>query len=163
VDQLDSESTWPRLLRVAGFYPGVTASELAATPGPGPAAQKGKWNFEFPDEHGAEFGVTCVPGSDILQFAKDPVVVVATAASLGLLLQEDTEVLCILDRADTDFSERHFFAFQDPNNNIVIRRFDAPMPPGYAIQARVIFVNLPYDPKTQAPSGTWLEEGDVSM
>eukprot|EP00634_Sargassococcus_sp_CCMP2135_P010804 CAMPEP_0198657810 /NCGR_PEP_ID=MMETSP1467-20131203/20015_1 /TAXON_ID=1462469 /ORGANISM="unid. sp., Strain CCMP2135" /LENGTH=232 /DNA_ID=CAMNT_0044394035 /DNA_START=4 /DNA_END=702 /DNA_ORIENTATION=+ len=165
LDQLDSDAAWPRLLRVAGFYPGVTATELAATPAASPAAELGKWCYEFPDAHGAEFGLVAVPGSDLLQFARDPVVVVAQADALGLSLSDaQTEVLVVVDRGATAFSDRAFFAFADPAGGLVIRRFDggAP-PPGWSVLGKLVFVNLPFDPKTQARSGTWLEENDVNM
>mmetsp|Transcript_34819 Transcript_34819/g.111601 ORF Transcript_34819/g.111601 Transcript_34819/m.111601 type:complete len:227 (+) Transcript_34819:16-696(+) len=163
LDQLDSDSLWPRLLRVAGAYPGLTSAELLATPGPVEAAKNGEWTYEFPDAHGSDLGVVAVPGGDLIQYASNPVAVVATAESLGLQLQNDAEALVVVDRGQTDFSEKSFFASADPDGALVIRRFDDSLPPGWTIHGKVLFVNLPFDPKTQAPSGTWLEEGDVSM
>ena len=57
LQQLDDLSRWPRLLRVAGVYPGLTADEVAAPPPPAPAPEAGSWNYEFPDAHGADYGV----------------------------------------------------------------------------------------------------------
>ena len=162
LDQLDSEHQWPRLLRVAGFYPGLTSAELAAAPGPEEVPGKGTWNFEFPDPHGSEYGVVAVPGSDLVAYAASPVAVVANAASLGLQLTEGTEVLVVVDRGQQTFSDRAFFAFADANGMTVLRRFDT-LPPGFTVDGKIIFVYLPFDPLTGTPSGTWLEEGDVSM
>jgi len=165
LDQLDSEHCWPRVLRVAGTYPGLTAADLAAAPATIPPASKGAWTYEFPDAHGTEYGLVAVPGSDLVQYARDPVVVIASSAALGLPLREDTEVLLVVDRAERSFSDRAFFAFADATTGaLVVRRFDAAPPAdAFSVAGRVVYVNLPYDPATQAPSGTWLEEGDVSM
>ena len=57
VAQLDDTSRWPRLLRVAGMYPGLSSADVAAPPQCEPPADPGKWNYEFPDEHGSEYGV----------------------------------------------------------------------------------------------------------
>mmetsp|Transcript_8997 Transcript_8997/g.12490 ORF Transcript_8997/g.12490 Transcript_8997/m.12490 type:complete len:217 (+) Transcript_8997:59-709(+) len=163
LEQLDSDLSWPRILRVAGAYPGVTVDEIknaALPPAPG---DKGNWIYEFPDTFGAEYGMIAVPGSDILDSCQEPIVLVASAQSLGLQLRNpDTEVLCVCDRSQTDFSDRSFFAFADSNSNVSIGRFDH-FDASFEVLARLVLVFLPFDPSTMAKSGTWLEEGDVSM
>jgi len=61
LDQLRDDLRWPRLLRVAGAYPGLTGDELAAPPACALPAANGQWNFEFPDPHGSDFGVARGP------------------------------------------------------------------------------------------------------
>jgi len=162
LEQLDDSVQWPRILRIAGSYPGVTTAELAATPGTIAAAAQGLWAYEFPDAHSSEYGMIAVPGSDLVQYAIDPVVVVASSASLGIPLLHENEVLAVIDRGAVDFSERSFFAFRDPHANLVIRRFDQPEP-GWTIAGKLVVVLLPFDERTSTKTGTWLEEGDVSM
>ena len=166
LQQLDDLSRWPRLLRVAGVYPGLTADEVAAPPPPAPAPEAGSWNYEFPDAHGADYGVVAVPGSDIVHGLADPVAVIASSGSLGLMIPEK-EVLLVLDRGDTWYEERQFFAYADGAGNVSIRRMDGgygeDAPDGYTIAGRVGVINLPYDAATMASSGTWLEDGDADM
>lgn len=99
-----------------------------------------------------------------MQYAKDPVVVVAESSALGISLATPTEVLAVIDRQTVAFSDRHFFAFSDPSGRVIIRRFEASSPPaGYEVVGKVVVIHLPFDKKSTASSGTWLEEGDVSM
>lgn len=106
--------------------------------------------------------MVAVPGSPILQYALDPVALVASSTSLGLSLAQENEVLAIVDRAVVDFANRAFFAFADPDGLVVIRRFDQPQH-GWAVVGKVLIVHIPHDPRISPSSGTWLEEGDVTM
>lgn len=161
LDQLDNGEPWPRIIRVAGVYPGLTQAEVAAcTSAPAPPEQDGMWLFDFPDVHGAEFGVVAMPGSDIISGAIDPVAIVASSASLGLLI-DDKECLCLIDRGEVDFSDRHFFCFAEMNGNTAIRRMDGldgETPAGWSVLGRVVVVTLPWDMDTMAKKGTWMEE-----
>ena len=115
---------------------------------------------------GADYGVVAVPGSDIVHGLADPVAVIASSGSLGLMIPEK-EVLLVLDRGDTWYEERQFFAYADGAGNVSIRRMDGgygeDAPDGYTIAGRVGVINLPYDAATMASSGTWLEDGDADM
>ena len=58
LDQLDNGVLWPRIVRVAGIYPGLTAAEVSAVPmAPEPPEQDGLWLFDFPAS-GSEFQTT---------------------------------------------------------------------------------------------------------
>ncbi|KAJ1450295.1 hypothetical protein M885DRAFT_532756 [Pelagophyceae sp. CCMP2097] len=164
LDQMQNTDRWPRLVRVAGAYPGLTAAELAAVPSPVPPAANGMWTFDFPDEQSATFGVVAMKGTDLLDALADPVVVVASSSSLGLSLPEDTEVLVCIDRGDTLYDDRQFFAYADSAGDVTIRRMedgDGDEPPvGWTIQGRVGFVKLPFDIRRVANRGTWLEEDE---
>ena len=49
LDQLDNGVLWPRIIRVAGIYPGLTQAEVTAVPmAPEPPEQDGLWLFDFP-------------------------------------------------------------------------------------------------------------------
>ena len=75
------------------------------------------------DAHGAEYGVVAMPGSDLICGALDPVAIVASSGSLGLMIDEK-ECLVIIDRGEIDFSDRSFFCYADANGNCSIRRMD---------------------------------------
>ncbi|KAJ8599115.1 hypothetical protein CTAYLR_006353 [Chrysophaeum taylorii] len=146
------------------MYPGITSAEIGTAPPPVEAAEPGQWTYEFPDAHSADLGMIAVPGSDLIQFATDPVAIVANSEALGLPLPNTLEVLVVLDRAVTTFSDRAFFAFADDDatGSVSIRRFDDP-PADRSILGKVVVIHLPFDPASASTSGTWLEEGDVSM
>jgi len=58
LDQLDNGVLWPRIVRVAGIYPGLTQAEVTAVPmAPEPPEQDGLWLFDFPAS-GSEFQTT---------------------------------------------------------------------------------------------------------
>ena len=128
-----------------------------------PAPAIGDWVYDFPDAHGSEFGVVAVPGSDLLHAAQDPVAIIADSGSLGLLI-EPQECLVVIDRAETDYDDRQFFAYADANAVVHVRRLDGGSayepPAGWAALGRVVLVKLKYDPKTMAKKGTWMEEDD---
>lgn len=106
--------------------------------------------------------MVAVPGSDLIQYARDPVAIVATSTSLGISLRDENEVLAVIDRADREFNDRSFFAFADTSGKVVIRRFDQPQLE-WSIVGKLVVVHIPFDPRSSPSSGTWLEEGDVSM
>ena len=159
LDQLDNGVLWPRIIRVAGIYPGLTQAEVTAVPmAPEPPDQDGLWLFDFPDAHGAEYGVVAMPGSDLICGALDPVAIVASSGSLGLMIDEK-ECLVIIDRGEIDFSDRSFFCYADANGNCSIRRMDDAYE-GWTILGKVACVTLPWDADSMAKKGTWMEEDD---
>ena len=102
-----------------------------------------------------------VPGSDLTHMLYDPIAVIASSSSLGLLIEE-AEVPVVIDRDDTDYYDRSFFAYVDSSGFVSIRRMDGGFgdaaPEGYTIVGRVAVIHLPYDPKTMGESNTWLED-----
>jgi len=163
LDQMDSSIQWPRILRIAGVYPGIVASDVANPPATPPPAGEGEWTYDFPDAHGSEFGVVAVPGSDLLLGAVDPIAIITSTETLGLLVPPQ-ECLVVIDRAEVDYDERQFFAYADANSRVHIRRLSGgsgyAAPDGWTVLGRVIVVKLKYDPSTMAKKGTWMEEDD---
>lgn len=117
--------------------------------------------FEFPDAHGAEFGVVAMSGSDLICGALDPVAIVASFSSLGLLIDEN-DCLCIIDRGEVDFSNRHFFCYADVNGNMSMRRMDGGYgdegPESWTILGRVAVVMLPWDAASMAKKRMWIDD-----
>ena len=94
----------PRMVPVAGMYPGVTGEELMAPPS-SPSAPMGMWQFDFSDPDGPQLGTVVLPPSAAVQKAADPVVMVAQSTELKLSLRNDVEaeVLIVIDRGELDF------------------------------------------------------------
>lgn len=102
-----------------------------------------------------------MPGADVLLGVADPVCVIASSGSLGLMISE-VEVLVVVDRGDFRYYDRGFFAYVAEDGAVTIRRMDggsgdAP-PPGFTIAGRVALVLLPFDEATMAKEGTFMED-----
>jgi len=71
---------------------------------------------------------------------------------------DETEVLVILDRADTAHADRGFFAYVAGDGAVSIRHMAAAEAAAFTIAGRVAVVVLPFDEATMQRTGTWLEE-----
>lgn len=79
-------------LRVIGLYPGLSAQDLMA-PSSTASPDVGRWAYDFSDPDGPQMGTVALPGSEIVHYAVDPVVVIASNKALGVeLYGEDVEV-----------------------------------------------------------------------
>lgn len=67
----------------AGLYPGITADELNA-PISTASPERGRWAYDFSDPDGPQMGTVALPGSEIVDLAVDPVVVIASNTALGI-------------------------------------------------------------------------------
>mmetsp|Transcript_23793 Transcript_23793/g.31109 ORF Transcript_23793/g.31109 Transcript_23793/m.31109 type:complete len:228 (+) Transcript_23793:101-784(+) len=143
VIQLKSDEVQPRIVQIAGVYPGLTIEEFNA-PVSSPPAERGMWQYDFTDPDGPQMGTVALPGSDIVDFLEDPVIVIATNKDLGIELRdEETEVLVTIDRALKTHQPLKFYAWKTPDKQITIRWFDE-IPPGYEILGQVMIVTIPH-------------------
>jgi len=158
--QLNDEDISPRIIQIAGVYPGITADELMA-PQSAPAARHGMWQFDFSDPDGPQMGTVALGPNNAVHLAKDPVVLVTQSAELGLSLSNDveTEVLVMLDRGETDFESDKFLAVAGPDGSVTIRWYDA-LPDGYSILGRVVYVTIPYLSSMATAKSGFAEDDD---
>ena len=160
LSQLKRNEFWPRIIPVAGSYPGLSKADLLA-PESQPSCEPGQFSFDFTDPEGPQLGTVALPGSELVYSCIDPVVVVAENLALGIQLQEEVETLVLIDRGQTYFNPRHFFAFAAPDGAVVIRYFnDLPQEDGWQILGRVMYVTLPHVESTAKASGFLEEEDD---
>ena len=147
---------FPRIVQIAGLYPGLTPEELMA-PSSSPAAEPGFWTYSFPDPEDPNVGVIAVPGSDVVSDCLDPVAVIAKSPSLGFK-GDEVEMVVIIDRADTDFVSGEFYAFQTFENQVEILWADRV--DGFsAVLGKVVLCMAPADRNAPLPSG-FLEDDD---
>lgn len=160
LSQLGRKEIWPRIVPVAGAYPGLTGKDLLA-PEAQPSCGPGQFSFDFTDTEGPQLGTVALPGSELVMSCADPVVVVANNRVLGIELDEEVEVLVLIDRASTLYNSRYFYAFEAPDGAVVIRYFsEIPEEEGWSILGKVMYVTLPHVESTAKASGFLEEEED---
>ena len=119
----NSEEHFPRILQIAGMYPGITPEELMAPSSPA-ANDAGFWSYFFPDPDDPNIGVVAVPGSDVVTESIDPVAIVCRSTSIGVK-GDDVEGVIVIDRADTDFYSGAFYALRTFENKVEIASADS--------------------------------------
>jgi Rubisco Assembly chaperone C-terminal domain len=142
----------PRILQIAGMFPGVSYEELML-PKSSPAAPPGMWSYEFPDPNGPQLGQVVVPGSAAVADCIDPVALISTTHSLGMSLNVDpVEVLIVVDRHDTIFSSDKFYTIVNRNSEVIISSMDEEDELGIIV-GRVSIVMLPFVPSNKVSTG----------
>lgn len=160
LSQLKRKEFWPRIIPVAGSYPGLTKADLLA-PESQASTEPGQFSFDFTDPEGPQLGTVALPGCELVYDCIDPVVVVAENLALGIQLTEEVETLVLIDRGEVHFNPRHFYAFEAPDGAVVIRYFnEMPQEDGWQILGRVMYVTLPHIASTAKASGFLEEEED---
>ena len=151
LQQLDNDEYMPRIVQIAGAYPGVTPQEFyAVSSEPSPA--QGQWTYDFSDPDGPQLGTVALPGSNIVAACRDPVVLIAEHFSLGVELppaiQEPVDVLVLVDRAMNRFGERKFLVLNVPGQGITIGAFNSKeeLPEDCEILGQVLQVTIPWLP-----------------
>ena len=118
----------PRIVQIAGAYPGVTRSEFYAVNSE-PAPPQGQWTYDFSDPDGPQLGTVALEGSNIVAACQDPVVLIAEHFSLGVELppaiQEPVDVLVLVDRALNRFGERKFLVLDVAGQGITIEAYNS--------------------------------------
>jgi len=154
------EDISPRIVQIAGVYPGITAPELNA-PQSAPASPLGMWQFDFSDPDGPQMGTVALGPNNAIQLAEDPVVLVSQSAELNLSLSNnvEAEVLIAVDRADKEFDSQKFYAFAAPDGKVEVRWYDE-VPAGYTILGKVVYITIPFLDSMQRKASGFMEDDD---
>mmetsp|Transcript_15612 Transcript_15612/g.43085 ORF Transcript_15612/g.43085 Transcript_15612/m.43085 type:complete len:242 (-) Transcript_15612:86-811(-) len=163
--QLDQDYYNPRIVQIAGAYPGLTKEQfMGVTSEPSP--EQGQWTYDFSDPDGPQMGTVALEGSEIVHFAEDPVVVIAEHRSIGVDLPkaivDDVDLIVFVDRAERDFAERKFLVVAEPGSEFLTIGAYATkpeMPEGAEILGTVKVVQIPWLP-SMAPTKTGFMEAD---
>ena len=163
IDQLGGDQTMPRIVPIAGVYPGVSAADVRA-PAVSAPPELGNWQYDFADPDGPQMGTVALPPSDLVNLCESPVVLITTHQSLGFDAPGDDnelEVLLLVDRADVEHNEDKFYVFeQSPGGELVVRWHPSPLPEGWSVVGRLVTVTLPFVRKAMQVQGGWLELDD---
>jgi Rubisco Assembly chaperone C-terminal domain len=163
--QLDQDSFAPRIIQIAGAYPGVTSEEYFAVQSE-PAAPQGQWTYDFSDPNGPQLGTVAIQGSQLLMDCVDPVVIIAEHPSMGVQLpsaiKEPVDLLVLVDRSKTGYADRNFLLLQIlGQDELAIAAFNtkADLPVGCEILGQVVLVQTPWLP-SMTPTRTGFMESD---
>lgn len=166
LDQCDEEYYAPRIVQIAGVYPGITKDEFNAVTS-SPPAELGQWTYDFSDPDGPQMGTVALPGSEIVATCEDAVVIIAEHFALGVplpdVLKEPVDVLVLVDRAKKGFAERKFLVVDVPGEGVWIKAFTqkSEIPDGSEILGRVDFVQVPWLPCMQKKKTGFMEDDQL--
>lgn len=163
LEQVDEEHYAPRIVQIAGVYPGITKEELSAVTS-SPAPEMGQWSYDFSDPDGPQMGTVALPGCNIVASCEDPAVIIGEHFALGVplpdALKEPVDLLLLVDRAKTGFAERKFHVVDIPGEGVIIRGFETrgEIPEGSEILGRVVFVQVPWLPCMKKKKSGFMED-----
>jgi len=161
VHQLKSDEITPRIIQIAGVYPGLSVEEFIA-PLSSPGPELGCWQYDFTDPEGPQMGTVALPGSAITQLLVDPVILISSNLALGIDFgAEETEVLVCVDRDITVHQPNKFFVWKNAAGEIEIRWMEN-VPIGYEVLGQVMLVTIPHL-ATMAPAKTGFLEADDEL
>eukprot|EP00804_Cyclotella_cryptica_P024870 CCRYP_011783-RC/>CCRYP_011783-RC protein AED:0.08 eAED:0.08 QI:136/1/1/1/0.33/0.25/4/2318/229 len=166
--QNDEEYIAPRIVQIAGAYPGVTASTYLYLSSE-PPAELGQWSYDFSDPNGPQLGTVALPGMTSVYETKDPVVIIAEHTSLGVSLPpqivDPVDLIVLCDRSKRYFSERKFLVLdlEGEGGELRIAAFGRKqeVPEGATILGQVSFVQVPWLPNMQKKKSGFMEEDEL--
>lgn len=162
--QLDQDYHSPRIVQIAGAYPGLTREEFSAVASE-PAADVGQWSYDFSDPEGPQLGTVAIEGSLIVTSVEDPVAIIAEHPSLGVdlprAITSAVDLVVLVDRAKNTFHERKFLVIDIPGKGLTIEAFNlkSDIPQGSEILGQVEQVQIPWLP-SMAPTKSGFLEAD---
>lgn len=162
--QMEQDSFAPRIIQIAGAYPGLTREEFYAVSSE-PSPEQGQWTYDFSDPDGPQLGTVALEGSQIVASCGDPVVLIAEHPSLGVQLPDEIEgavdLIALVDREKNHFGERKFLVLDLPGEGLSIQAFGAKadIPEGAEILGQVEMVQIPWLP-AMTPTKTGFMECD---
>jgi Rubisco Assembly chaperone C-terminal domain len=164
---LEQDTYTPRIVHIAGSYPSdLTAQSFLSTPKSEVSPPQGQWTYTFPNhDPDAPTATVSLEGSNIVAACVDPIIVIAEHESLGVKLPkaitEPVDLLVLVDRSKTFFSERKFCVLCDENERVLIAAYNSreEIPRGWTILGQVDQVTIPWLP-SMAPTKTGFLEAD---
>lgn len=161
--QLDQDHFSPRIVQIAGAYPGLTREEFDSVTSE-ESPEQGQWSYEFSDPDGSQVGTIAIEGNEVVHYAGDPVAIIAEHFSIGVPLPEElvepVDLIVLVDRSLQYFSERKFLVLQVPGQeDLLIRAFITKdeMPPGSTVLGQVLLTQIPWLPCMKATKSGFME------
>jgi len=166
IRQLDQDYFAPRILQIAGTYPGITRKEYDAVSSE-PSPIPGQWSYDFSDPDGPQMGTVAIDGSDGLTTCEDLIAIIVSHFSLKVplpeVLKDSIDLVAAVDRSKNTFAERKFLVMDTPGKGLSIGAFPSysEFPEGVSIIGRVELVQIPWLPSMKSASSGFAEEGDL--
>ncbi len=156
----------PRIVQIAGAYPGLTKQDFEAVTSE-PAPTPGQWTYDFSDPNGPQMGTVALDGGKVVTECEDPVVIISDHLTLGVILpptlKDPVDLLVLADRAQRTFEERKFMVVHLPGHTeLLIRAYPKKsdfLLDGAEILGRVVMVQMPWLPAMK-PTKSGFEEVD---
>lgn len=166
--QNDEDYIAPRIVQIAGAYPGVDAETYLSLTSE-PPAELGQWSYDFSDPGGPQLGTVALPGTASVYETEDPVALIADHFSLGVRLPEElvdpVDLVVLCDRARRTFAERKFLVLElvERPGVLTIAAFQSKdeMPLGAKILGHVTLTQIPWLPAMQKRRSGFSEEDDL--
>jgi len=164
--QLDQDFFAPRILQIAGMYPGITREEydgVTSEPSPTP----GQWTYDFSDPDGPQMGTVAIDGSEVLTACDDLIAIIVDHLSLKVPLPEEVkesvDLVAVVDRAKKTFAERKFLVMETPGDGLSIGAFPSysEFPEGVSIIGQVELVQIPFLPCMKSTRSGFAEDDGV--
>eukprot|EP00531_Pseudo-nitzschia_arenysensis_P011511 CAMPEP_0116139802 /NCGR_PEP_ID=MMETSP0329-20121206/13503_1 /TAXON_ID=697910 /ORGANISM="Pseudo-nitzschia arenysensis, Strain B593" /LENGTH=215 /DNA_ID=CAMNT_0003634863 /DNA_START=77 /DNA_END=724 /DNA_ORIENTATION=+ len=162
--QLDQDYYAPRIVQIAGSYPGVTREDYFAVTSEEVPVQ-GQWTYDFSDPDGPQLGTVAIESSNVVACCEDPVVLIAEHTSIGVplpdVIKEPVDIIVLCDRAANTFAERKFLVLDSPSNGVTIGAFPSrtDLPSDSEIIGQVVICQVPWLPSMK-PTKTGFLEAD---
>merc|ERR1711957_847199 len=156
----------PRILQIAGSYPGITREEYDVVSSE-PSAIAGQWTYDFSDPDGPQMGTVAIDGIDAFAACEDLIAIIVDHLSLKVplheALTESVELVAAVDRAKTNFVERKFLVIETPGEGLSIGAFPSysEFPEGVSIIGQVELIQIPFLPIMKTSSTGFSEEDDL--
>lgn len=156
VVQNRQDEYFPRMVQVAGVYPGVTRDDFFA-PRSSETPTPNMWSYFFPDPDEPQIGIVAIAGGEVIERAIDPIVLVTNTEALGIRNSRGVEVLAVIDRGNVDVISKDFYAFSDEEGNVLIGSTDEPT---LEVIGKLILVILPFQENQFEKRSGFLEEDE---
>lgn len=163
--QMDQDTFAPRIVQIAGAYPGLTREEFFAVRSE-PAPPQGQWTYDFSDPDGPQLGTVAIEGSQVSNDCVDPVAIIAEHPSIGVQLpdaiKDPVDLVVLIDRSKNRYGDRKFLVLQLPGQEeLTIAAFNEKneIPVGSEILGQVDLVQVPWLP-SMTPTRTGFAETD---
>jgi len=162
--QLDQDYYAPRIIQIAGAYPGITKEEFFAVTSE-PSPEQGQWTYDFSDPDGPQLGTVAIESNNIVACCKDPVAIIAEHISLNVplpdVIKEPVDIVVLVDRDANTFAERKFLVLDVPGKGVSIGAFASKqeLPQECQILGQVILCTVPWLPSMK-PTKTGFLEAD---
>jgi len=161
--QLDQDYFAPRILQIAGIYPGITREEFdAVTSESSPAP--GQWTYDFSDPDGPQMGTVAIDGSEGLAACEDLIAIIVDHLSLKVplpeILKDPVDLVAVVDRAKKTFAERKFLIMETPGDGLSIGAFASysEFPEGVSIIGQVELIQIPFLPCMKSKRSGFAED-----